>query len=881
MVAAGGGGVEATPEAPDPVLTTVLDALRLTLLTRRSLGAKRAPSGKHVAKLRPHMAALNPTLARLLALCRLDRRWVRGEGVWLFDETGRWFLDGYAQYGAVALGHNAPGPAAALREALDAREPAMVQPYRAPHAEALADELVALAPAGLAHVVFALTGAETVEAAVKLVRARSRRPLVVAAKGGYHGKTLGTLSLAGSRHAAGFGPLAPGFLQVPWGDSDALAACLREHAGQVAGVVLEPIQGEGGVRLAPAGYLRAARALCTEHGAALVLDEVQTGLGRTGRLFACEHDDVRPDVLCVAKGLSGGLTPLGAMLSTTGWWDAGFGLSHSSTFANNNLSCRVGRAVLRELVERDLAGAAARKGERVQARLQALAKRHPRWILEVRGRGLLNAIELRPPVEADGTFLATLQHHGVYAYAVAGAIARCASLLLCPTLGEHAVLRLAPPLVISDAELDIALAALDGVFAALEREGVKLLLAALGEEPRRAAPVHLDGNGNGHAKPTSPEPPLVLPRPKSKKKVDYAFVAHLTRPEELLLTNPGLTLAPEQLAALCRFVGQFPPVLMVEAPTLRSPTTGATVDGVVIMLPHLPEDLVKAGAREACRRIEDAVTLAADLGARVVGLGGHTTPFSRHGHAVVGRGPRVTTGNALTAGAAVATLEARLARRGLATGDMTFAILGAAGSVAGMCARLLVRAGATRLLLVGNPASGPVALGRVKDALAAPGVQVDVTTDLARLEECQVIVCATASRGGVLDGVPLAAGTIVCDLARPPDTSVHLRARTDLDVFEAGLLHLPDPTATFGPGNLVGLPPGVQLACLCETALLALEGGSGPDHVGRDLPLETVDAMLALAARHGFRPRIASEASGGATVDGAPASRTPALTLVS
>jgi predicted amino acid dehydrogenase len=183
-----------------------------------------------------------------------------------------------------------------------------------------------------------------------------------------------------------------------------------------------------------------------------------------------------------------------------------------------------------------------------------------------------------------------------------------------------------------------------------------------------------------------------------------------------------------------------------------------------------------------------------------------------------------------------------------------------------------VRAGATRLLLVGNPASGTASLARVRDALAAPGVQVDVTTDLGRLEECQVVLCATASRGGVLDGVPLAPGTIVCDLARPPDTSVHLRSRADLEVFEAGLLHLPDPAATFGPGNLVGLPPGIQLACLCETALLALDGPTGPDHVGRDLPLETVDAMLALAARHGFRPRVD---------DGlvrAPAA--PALTLV-
>src|SRR5690606_28843862 len=152
--------------------------------------------------------------------------------------------------------------------------------------------------------------------------------------------------------------------------------------------------------------------------------------GRTGRLFACEHEGVAPDVLLLAKGLSGGLIPLGACLATPALWDARFGLGHSSTFANNNLACAVGRAVLRELVEGRLAVAAARKGELLRARLERLARRHPRLIAEVRGRGLLCALELRAPDERAGTFLAALEHHGLFAYAIAGVLARCASLLV-------------------------------------------------------------------------------------------------------------------------------------------------------------------------------------------------------------------------------------------------------------------------------------------------------------------------------------------------------------------------------------------------------------------------------------------------------------------
>ena len=270
-----------------------------------------------IPELRATDRTLNPTLGRLLGLLGMDRTWARGEGVWLTDVHGRRFLDCYAQYGAVALGHNAPCVTHAAQAAIAAGEPAMVQPYRAPHAEALANMLTRLAPGNLSRCVFTTSGAEAVEAAIKLVRARTGRPIILSATGSFHGKTLGALAATGqTHHAEGFGPLPPGFEHVPFGDDEALAARLARDGDRIAAFFIEPVQGERGVHLPPAGYLRVARELCSRYGVALVVDEIQTGLGRTGRLFACEHDGVAPDVLLVAKALGGGLFPLGACLAS-------------------------------------------------------------------------------------------------------------------------------------------------------------------------------------------------------------------------------------------------------------------------------------------------------------------------------------------------------------------------------------------------------------------------------------------------------------------------------------------------------------------------------------------------------------------------------------
>jgi acetylornithine/succinyldiaminopimelate/putrescine aminotransferase/predicted amino acid dehydrogenase len=781
----------------------------------------------------------NPQLRSLLRMCKLERTFVTGEGAWLTDTGGRRYLDAYAQYGAVALGHNAPEVTAAARAALDARTPAMVQPYPAREAEALGAALAAVAPGHPRRVVFTTSGAETVEAAIKLVRARSGREVCLAATGSYHGKTLGALSLTGrAHHAEGFGPLAPGFDHVPFGDVAALEERLERDGHRIAGLFLEPIQGEGGVVIPPPGYLKKARALTERHGVALVIDEIQTGLGRTGRLFACEEEGVAPDVLLLAKGLGGGLFPLGACLVADGWWDERFALGHSSTFANNNVACAVGLAVLEALDRYRLARVMA-SGMRLGAGLQRLKARYPRVVADVRGRGLLWAVELAPPDDRRSLLLGYLQHHGLYAYAAAGVLAENSAVLVLPTLGTSNVLRVAPPLVVSDEQVDLVLDGLESLCAQLARNPAETVVRALGwERPAVAA-----------AAPVPPPPPL--PRTPGRRR--WAFLIHYTRPEDVRVTEPGLArLSDHELRAFRARVSHLPPGVCLRAPVVRS-LTGAEAEGFIIALPLLPEEMLRRGRRRMVAAIRGGVDLAARLGADVVGLGGFTTPLSGRGTAVIGRGPLVTTGNALTAAAAFQAAALELAARGRRWADLTVAVLGARGSVGALLARLVAREQPRQLLLFGNPQSDPAPLQALAADLGRACAATRASSDRAALAACDVVLSATGAARPVLDGLPLASGALVCDVARPPDAGPVTRGRADLTVLDGGLVGLPDPTMAFGPGNLQGLPAGLALACLSETILHALEGTRTNFGVGDDIPVAEADWALALCQRHGFR----------------------------
>jgi len=349
---------------------------------------------------------------------------VRGEGATVWDDSGRAYIDCVGGQGAANLGHANPRVVAAIQRQAGRLISCPGMFYNDVKARYL-EKLLRAAPRGLARAFLCNSGAEAVEAALKFARLATGRSGVVAVKRGFHGRTFGALSATHNpKYTDDFGPLVPGFAHVRLNDVEALRAAV---SAETAAVIVEIVQGEGGVRPASPAFLRAARALCDRHGALLIVDEIQTGFGRTGALFACDRVNLRPDLLCLAKSIAGG-APMGATL-VNARVDIPVG-KHGSTFGGNPLACAAAEAALDELIERDLPGQGLAKGEALMARIRAADLSAVR---ETRGMGLMIGIELKSRVRP---VLERLMDAGVLALP-AGAT----------------VLRLLPPLVIAPEEL--------------------------------------------------------------------------------------------------------------------------------------------------------------------------------------------------------------------------------------------------------------------------------------------------------------------------------------------------------------------------------------------------------------------------------------------
>ena len=363
---------------------------------------------------------------------------VRGEGARVWDEQGRSYIDCVGGHGVAIVGHCHPAVVQALREQASVLITCPEIFYNDVRARLL-ERLVSIAPAGLERVYLCNSGTEAVEAAIKLARLSTGRPGIVAAMRAFHGRTLGALSATWeAEYREPFAPLVPGFSHAPYNKLDALRQAVDEST---AAVILEVVQGEGGVNLGTAEYLLGARQWCDEKGALLIVDEVQTGLGRTGKLFACQHHDLRPDLLCLAKGIAGGL-PMGAVLLGPKVVNIKPGV-HGSTFGGNPLACAAALAAIGVIQGEDLPAQAARRGAWALERLGRIAARE---IRQVRGLGLLIGIELRQRVTP---YLRALMEKGVLALPAG-----------------NTVLRLLPPLVISDDDLAAACDAVEEVLKA-------------------------------------------------------------------------------------------------------------------------------------------------------------------------------------------------------------------------------------------------------------------------------------------------------------------------------------------------------------------------------------------------------------------------------
>ncbi len=417
---------------------------------------------------------LNPQMGRILRTLGFDRTWTGGDRAYLIDADGERYLDLISGYGVFALGRNHPEVIAALEAVLAARTANLPQLGVTLLSGVLAEALLARAPTSTAAMVPANSGTEAVEAAIKIARAATGRPRVLYADHAFHGLTLGALSMNGNEEfRAGFGPFLPGSHPVPFGDLDALE---RELArGDVAALLVEPVQGKG-VHIPPDGYLEGAQRHCRDAGTLFVCDEVQTGVGRTGRFLALEHWQLAPDLVCMAKALSGGFVPIGAVLVSRDAFDRVFdgmerAVRHGSTFGGNDLAAAAALATLR-VIERDgIVAHAERMGKLLLDLTRPLLDRHE-IVRDVRGLGLMWAIELGAPATRTGR-------------AVFNAVERTqpglfAQLITVPLFHEHRILcqvaghrmnvvKALPSLLIDEAEVRRFADALSEVVAAAER----------------------------------------------------------------------------------------------------------------------------------------------------------------------------------------------------------------------------------------------------------------------------------------------------------------------------------------------------------------------------------------------------------------------------
>jgi ornithine--oxo-acid transaminase len=415
-----------------------------------------------------HDEHLNAQVPRMLGTIGFNRVLTGATGAWYDDVDGNRYLDFLSGFGVFALGRNHPVVRRALHDVLDAELADMVQFDLPLLPGLLAEALLARSP-GMERVYFCNSGSEAIEAALKFARCATGKPRILYCDHAYHGMTTGALSANGAAEfRQGFSPLLPD-TQVPFGDLDAIERELRK--GDVAALLVEPIQGKG-VNVAPPRYLAEAQKLLHAKGALLIADEVQTGIGRTGSFFAYTHDKVTPDIVTVAKALSGGFVPIGATMARAGIFEKVYSsldrvFVHASTFAGNALAMTAGLATLSVIDDEGLVANAERRGKELTDGLRAIAA-HNDLIRDIRGRGLMIGIEFGRPssLAARGVWtMLNTARKGLFAQLVVVPLHN-RHRILTQVAGDHmAVIKLLPPLMIGDEEVETFLTAFDDVMA--------------------------------------------------------------------------------------------------------------------------------------------------------------------------------------------------------------------------------------------------------------------------------------------------------------------------------------------------------------------------------------------------------------------------------
>lgn len=822
---------------------------------------------------------INPWLGDLLNKLRLDLDFDRGEGCWLYCGSQR-YLDCVSAYGALPFGHNPEEIWAALEQVKNKSIPGFAQPSALGPAAALAKRLIELAPEGLKHVTFTNSGAEAVEAAIKVCRAATGRTTILSANSSFHGKTLGALSATGNyAYQQGFGAPVPGFERIAYGDSAALEKYLQEHAQDTAAFIVEPIQGEGGVITPPPGYLTQVRTLCTKYNVPLIADEIQTGLGRTGQMFACMEEGVCPDVLLLAKALGGGLVPIGAVLISADLYSKDYGNKHSSTFAGGALASYAGLAALDKLMAENgkLLESVREVGNYIHSKLKALCANYD--FVSVRGRGLMLGLDFQiDRATHPGNLMGLLAEQKLLTPLIASYLLHAHKLRVAPTLNGASVIRVQAPLIISREEADFLINAIENTLPILDAGDTTALIAHL-----------MDGNIQRCQPVQRRSKPLKKPAPGQTK---FAFLVHPLDDKSFADFDHNLSrLSPENLTALVnKWLPEMSPFVVGES--VISSKSGASAFCEFITIPGTAKQLMDMDPESSLAMVRQGIELAKERGAQLIGLGAYTSVVSWGGMRLRDLGVPLTTGNSYTVVTACQATLSALKKLNIKPNQASAAILGAAGSI-GRCLALLLAESMERVILLGNPANpersqnklaqvaGEICMhllnsapdspmGRVISSL--PGcpkagdidafarfyadntgsIPIIISVDADRLlPSADVVVTATSSVSELVKPENVKFGAVICDLSRPANVSREIkRRRPDVLVIDGGVVEVwnrPDLGWDFG------FEQGLSYACMAETMLLALDGHLEHTSIGSSISLETLSMTRSLAEKHGFR----------------------------
>ncbi len=405
---------------------------------------------------------MNAYFGLLLGLIGFDVLYDRAQGSHIFIKDKR-YLDFISGYGVLNLGHNHPEIIKAVEKVNGL--PNMLQAALRPLTAALAKNLAAITPGKLQKTFFCNSGTEAVEGAIKLARAATGREKILYARNCFHGKTMGALSAGKKKYQEPFEPLVPGFEDIPFGE-DIYYLHNRLKEREFAAFLVEPIQGEGGIIIPPNDYLKEVERVCHAYDTLLIVDEVQTGLGRTGKMFACEHENVEPDILCLAKALGGGIAPIGAFITTDEIWHKAYGsidrcLLHTSTFGGNTRACAAAIATIEILCRNNgkIITETAVKGQKFISKLKGLEELS--IVKAVRGKGLLVGIEFNQPRLLPTPIRNILEEN--FAALIAADLRRDFGILTAYTFNNLNTIRLEPPLTVTDEELDYVADSLEKV----------------------------------------------------------------------------------------------------------------------------------------------------------------------------------------------------------------------------------------------------------------------------------------------------------------------------------------------------------------------------------------------------------------------------------